>query len=236
MNSDFPVLKFPPPQYEQRRPERPRRPPLPEELIARRSEIARVLGVKVRDLSEALRKMPDDERRAMFYKLTHEAPIDLSGTGLKPIVERDDHVTLAVPRGDNLDRFERKIQQFGSASPSPRGFLPNQDVAHITEIKQGDPKDRLSDELFQQYAQLVRQAHVICEIELISLRQGSQQQREEIAQILEELQAAFANGVHGTLFEHEESGGTCRAVIRCTGKMFRHLVEDRSWQTRISWF
>ena len=236
MNDEFPVLEFVPPQYEPRRAEKPRRAPLPEELISRRTEIARVLGVKVRDLSRALRGMPDDERRAMFYKLTHEAPIDLGGTGLKPIVERDDHVTLAVPRDDNLDRFQRKIERFGSASPSPRGFLPNQDVAHITEIEPGEPKDRLSDELFEDYDQLVGRTHVICEIEIISIQQGSRQRRDEIASILESLQAAFASGVHGTLFEHEESGGSCRAVIRCTGKMFQHLVEDRRWQRRIAWF
>ena len=47
---------------------------------------------------------------------------------------------------------------------------------------------------------------------------------------------AFVGGVHGTLFEHEESGGSCRAVIRCTGEMFRQLVEDRQWQRKISWF
>jgi hypothetical protein len=83
MNDEFPVLEFLPPQYEARRAEKPRRAPLPEELISRRTEIARVLGVKVRDLSRALREMPDDERRAMFYKLTHEVPIDLAGTGVE---------------------------------------------------------------------------------------------------------------------------------------------------------
>src|SRR5205823_4596433 len=41
---------------------------------------------------------------------------------------------------------------------------------------------------------------------------------------------------YGALFEHEELRGTCRAVIRCSGKMFKHLVMDPDWQTKISWF
>lgn len=236
MNSDFPPLRFVAPQFQKRRPEKPRRAPLPDELVVRRAEVARVLGVKVQDLSVALHQMSDDERRAVFYKLTHEAPIDLTGTGLKPIVERSPHVTLAVPRSDNLDPFNAKLQEFGSATPSPSGHLPHQHLAHITDIARGDPKDRLSDELFEQYDDLIKRDALLCEIELISLRGGSRQQREEIASILEELRTAFASGVHGTLFEHEEIRASCRVVIRCTGKMFQRLVEDRNWQTKISWF
>ena len=112
MNNEFPPLRFVAPQHADRRAEGPRRVPLSDELLARRAEIARVLGVKVRDLSRALKKMPDDERRAMFYKLTHEKPIDLSGTGLKPIVQQDAHVTLAIPLDDNLEEFESKIKSF----------------------------------------------------------------------------------------------------------------------------
>ncbi|NQU23507.1 MAG: S8 family peptidase [Candidatus Nealsonbacteria bacterium] len=235
MNSEFPPLRFVAPQYVERRKEKGRRIPLPDELIARRSEIARVLGVKVQHLSQALKQMPDDERRAVFYKLTHEKPINLTGTGLKPIAEGTEGVTLAVPREDNLDKFQQKIEQFGTGELR-KGFPDNPYIAHITTIEPGEPKDRLSDELFEQYDQLIGKDFVICEIEIISFQQGPRQQRNEIASVVQALERAFANGVHGTLFEHEESGGSCRAVIRCTGKMFRQLVEDRQWQRKISWF
>ena len=127
MNSEFPPLRFVTPQHADRRPEKPRRVPLPDEVLARRAEIARVLGVKVQHLSQALKQMPDDERRAVFYKLTHEQPINLTGTGLKPIVKHTEGVTLAIPKEDNLDKFQQKIEQFGTGALR-KGFPPNQDM------------------------------------------------------------------------------------------------------------
>jgi hypothetical protein len=235
MNSGFPPLGLPQPIRADRRKEKPRRAPLPVELLSRRGEIARVLGVQVTQLSQTLRQLSDDERRAIFYKLEHDAPVSLDGTGLKPISQPTSHVTLAVPREDNLDRFVDKIKEFGTGTVK-NGHAPHESLAYLTNVQPGDPKDRLSEELFSQYAALVRQVSVICEIEILSLKVGAKQQREEIHAILAELQAAFAAGAHGTLFEHEEIRGTCRAVIRCTGKMFQKLVEDRKWWTRISWF
>jgi hypothetical protein len=47
---------------------------------------------------------------------------------------------------------------------------------------------------------------------------------------------AFANGTQGNIFEHEEIKGTVRAVVRCTGALFKKFVEEPFWQTRISWF
>ena len=46
----------------------------------------------------------------------------------------------------------------------------------------------------------------------------------------------FGGGVHGVFFEQEEIKGTCRAAIRCTGKLFKRLVEGDDWQMRITWF
>jgi hypothetical protein len=235
MNSGFPPLGLPQPIRADRRKDKPRRAPLPAELLSRRGEIARVLGVQVSQLSQTLRQLSNEERGAIFYKLEHDAPVSLSGTGLKPISQPTSHVTLAVPRKDNLDQFAGKINEFGTGTIK-KGHAPNESLAHLTSVQPGDSKDRLSEELFSQYAALVRQKSVICEIEILSLKVGPKQQRQEIHAILAELQAAFAAGAHGTLFEHEEIKGTCRAVIRCTGKMFRQLVEDRKWWTRISWF
>lgn len=77
------------------------------------------------------------------------------------------------------------------------------------------------------YQSLIKQQIVICEIEIVApLDRGRKQKRSTIAGILKDLNNAFASGIHGTLFEHEEGEGICRAVIRCTGKMFRRLVED----------
>jgi len=235
MNSGFPPLGLPQPIRARRRKEKPRPVPLPPELLSRRGEIARVLGVQVTQLSHALRRLSDEERRAIFYKLEHDAPVSLVGTGLKRIVQRTPYVTLAVPTEDNLERFVAKINEFGTG-PLKKGHAPHESLGYLTDVQPGDPKVRLSDELFSQYATLIRRKSVICEIEILSLMRGPKQQRQEIRAILSDLQRAFAAGSHGTLFEHEEIKGTCRAVIRCTGKLFQQLVEDRKWWTRISWF
>src|SRR5688572_1921343 len=100
MNEGFPPLSLSEPDRKPRRPEKPRLAPLPKELLDRRAEIAKVLGTSVSRLSRQLRQLSDDERRAVFYKLEHGAPIDLVGTGLKPIAKPTPEVTLAVPKDD----------------------------------------------------------------------------------------------------------------------------------------
>jgi len=235
MNSDFPPRQFAQPTIKPKKPGKGQPVPLAAELLARRSEIARILGTKVEAINKHLKSLSDDERRAVFYKVTHDGPISLSGTGLKPLVDRSDSVTLAVPTAENLDSFVAKVTEFETSVPK-NGMVKNQSFAKIEDLVPGDPKDRLSDELLSAYETLINQQFMICEIEIISLAQGKNQRRDEIAEILTELNNAFASGIHGTLFEHEEGDGVCRAVIRCTGSMFQRLVEEKEWQRRISWF
>ncbi|TWU62303.1 Subtilase family protein [Crateriforma conspicua] len=238
MNNEFPPKSLAEPTYQDRRREKPRRQPLAPEVLARRGEIARVLGIKVEGLNKLLNRLTNEQRKAIFFKVTHDGPINLSGTGLKPLVDRSENVTLVVPKEDTLDKFTEKIEQFASQEPSGPGYLPSQDFARIEDIEKGDPKDRLSDELLADYETIIKlnQPTFICEIELLSLATGPRQQEQELAEILTELNSAFASGVHGTLFEHEQSAGICRAVIRCSGPMFKRLVEEDRWQRRISWF
>ncbi len=235
MNDNFPPLQLGVPTYLDRRPEKPRRSPIAAEVLARRVEIARILEAKVEPLNLALRNMTEEQRKAVFYKVSHDGPITLPGTGLKPLVDRSDRVTLVVPRHNNLDALTNKIQEFATEPPR-RGFIKNQDLARVQDIQPGKPHDRLSDELVAKYSELCAQQYVICEIEIISLANGANQQRDEIAGILSELKTSLASGVHGTIFEHEENAGACRAVIRVTGAMFRRLVEESYWQRRIAWF
>lgn len=124
MNDNFPPLQLGAPTYLDRRPEKPRRSPLAPELLARRTEIARVLGTKVESLNLALRNMTEEQRKAVFYKVTHDGPIALPGTGLKPLVDRSDRVTLVVPKHDNLESLTNKIQEFAT-DPPRRGFVKN---------------------------------------------------------------------------------------------------------------
>jgi len=208
---------------------------LPPKYLGKRSELAKILGVKVEGLSTHLKSLSDEQRKVIFYKITHDGPVSLSGIGLKPLVDRSDKVTLAIPTSDSFDKFTKKIQKLETASPE-NDYVDNQDLVRIEDFVQGEPKDRLSDEFFADYDSMVKQKTIICEIEIRSLEQGKIQRRTEIATILSDLKNAFASGVHGTLFQHQEGDGICRAVIRCTGDMFRRLVEEDKWQVPISWF
>ena len=235
MNEDFPPRALPSPIYRQRRPDTPQPVPLPPALRARRAEVARVLGVKIDGLNQHLKSLTDDQRKAVFYKVTHDGPVSLSGTGLKPLVDKSPRVTLAVPKGDNLDAFADKLTELAGA-PDDQDFPRNQQLVRIEDVEPADPRDRLSDELHSSYDTLVIQSRVICEIELLSLAPGKNLRQQEIASALVELNNAFAHGIHGTLFEHDTRDGICRAVIRATGEMFRRLVEEDRWLRVISWF
>ena len=181
--------------------------------------------------------MTDDERKAVFFKLEHEGPVSLTGTGLKPVAEPSERFTLAVPTAADLSGFTTKIDRFERTAPR-NGIVPDSRlVTAIETVAVGQPTDRLSQELLDEYADLITRDQIICEIELLSLQQGNRQRREELQQFRHMLRGELDRdrGI-GTLFEHEEIKGTCRAVIRCTGGLFQRLVEDPEWQRRIYWF
>lgn len=237
MNEEYPPIQFSPPQVAERRRERPRLVPVSQEEIARRAEVVRRLKEQITPLSERLRSLSEDERRAVFFKLEHESPVPLVGTGLKKISEPSARVTLAIPTSDNLDKLSARLDSYEQSVPSEGGFLPNATLANrLQSIAEAAPTDRLSGELLEQYNDLIRQDWVICEIEMLSVARGERQRREELRAIRHELMNAFRSRTRGDIFEHEEIKGTARAVIRCTGELFRELVEGPAWQRRITWF
>ena len=148
--------------------------------------MARVLGLKVDILNKALKSLSPEQRKAVFYKVTHTGAITLTGTGLKPLVDRSEHVTLAIPKDENLDAFEAKIDSFGSGAISAQNTISHQSYFNVEDIVRGEPKDRLSDELLADYETLIKtkQPSIICEIELLSLAQGKNQKRDEIRDTL----------------------------------------------------
>ena len=237
MNEEYPPLKMPQPRTAERRSENRRVIPLAPEVLARRTEIARRLKEQIVPLSDSLRSMTDEERKAVFYKLEHEAPIVLTGTGLKPVAEPSEKYTLAVPVRDDLTGLTKKLDRFATAVPQ-RGMVANSQLATaLQSIQLGEPTDRLSQELLENYDSLVQQEQVICEIELLSLQQGPNKQRDELQAFRHLLKRELdRDGGVGALFEHEEIKGTCRAVIRCSGGLFKKLVEEKEWQRRIYWF
>lgn len=235
MRNDFPILQLAQPVTSVGRKRKASPPPLADGVIARRAEIAASLLEHIRPLSDSLAAMTDDQRRAVFYKLEHEATPPLGGTGLKPVVQSK-RLTLAVPCEHDLRRLERKVEQFASGTPG-KGHLPNdQLVTRLQAILEGDARDRLCQAFYDDYESLTAREWVTCEIELVSLAARPGQRRADLAEMRQCLAKAFRNGTAGNFFDHEEFGETCRAVIRCSGALLRQLVEAPEWRRRIWWF
>lgn len=235
MTDDYFPLSLTPPQIANRRREQPRPVELPTELLARRVEIARMLTPQVEKLSTELQQMGEEVRKSTLIKLKHKRPVRLDGTDLKKIAESTENFTLAIPREGNLNKLVKKIEDFGIGKLK-NGRVPNEELAYLEEIQRAEPKDRLSQDLFDAYETLIQSEWVVCEIEILSLLVGARKQQEELENIISDLLSVFANGINGSIFERETIKATCRAVIRCTGKIFQNLVEDKKWQTKIAWF
>ena len=236
MDRDYPPLPLLAPQVAKRRRASLRLPPLPDDVISHRREIAESLLEQIRPLSESLASMSDEERRAVFYKLQHDHRPDLTGTDLKPVVQSE-HVSLAVPKAQHLRKLEAKVRDFGDAEGARGRRLPNEQlVTRLQSISEGDPRDRLCQAFYDNYDAVVAQEWVICEIEMVSLETGPRQRREQLKRTQEDLRREFAHGTYGNFFDHEELGDTCRAVIRCSGSLLRRLVEAPEWRRRIWWF
>lgn len=232
MKAAFPPLVLRAPRIEIRKPQS--RPiPLPPEVVRRRQLIAQQLQEKVSPVSKHLRQLSPEERKAVFVKLEHDRPIPLGGTALKAVSEPGEHVTLAILREDDLSKLESKISIFG-VGELKKTQPPNQFVAALKNVELGNPTDRLSDEMLDRYKTDVKKNHVVYEIEMVALVSGSKQRRAELARIRQELKEFL--GTHGTIFEHEERGASCHAVVRTTGEQLRQLVEEPRWQIKVIGF
>jgi hypothetical protein len=155
VNDSFPPLNLVLPEIADRRPEKSRFVPPSSEIVLRRSLIATHLRSQIDPLSQKLRQLSEEERRAVFLKLEHDGPVSLAGTGLKAIAESTDKFTLALTRENNLDKLSSKVESFASG-PVKNGTFPNAELGRIQSIVQGIPTDRLSQGLFSEYKKLVK--------------------------------------------------------------------------------
>jgi hypothetical protein len=152
---------------------------------------------------------------------------------LKPLAEPTENITIAIPR-DDLSRLEGRLARFATDEVDRHGMLPDAQIARITTFAEASPLDRLGQALLDRYDELTARDLLIVEVALLSVALGSVQQRQELLALRTALERAIAP--NGTVFEHEEMKGSCRAVIRCTGAAFRQLVEGPEWQRTIVWF
>jgi hypothetical protein len=200
MNNEFPPVSLVTPEIVRRRKEKSRRPIFDPDKLAYRAEKALLLNSKLKRLSEKLLSLSEDQRKAVFYKLEHERPLNLVGTDLKPIAENSEHFTLAIPRSGDLAKLISKIDEYGNATVE-NGHVPNEGLgAYLLSVSEGEPKDRLSEELYENYEEIINTELVICEIELFTTEKGVKKARNELLQIRKDLDKEFANGINGWFY------------------------------------
>lgn len=237
MPNEFQPLHFRAPDIRDRRRMRPRRVPVDPNLFSERERYARELKIKVSTISDELRRLTPEARKAVFLKIEHDRRIDLVGTDLKLMAEQSIFVSLAIPKAIDLRKIENKIDEFTMATPNSENHLPNEGFVYFTkEIRLGIPTDRLSDQFLTIYESVVEDQFYIFEIEIISFLNGPRNVRSDLMSKLARLERELGNGVNGNVFEHEYFSNLCRVILRSSGSKLKQLVEANEWQTTISWF
>lgn len=236
MPNEFSPLQFRAPEVVDRRRMRSARVPVDPVLFAERERYARELSNKVGVISNQLRVLPPEARKAVFLKIEHDRKVDLGGTDLKLMAEQSSSISLAIPKASDLTKLENKINEFSRAAPTDN-HLPNEGLVYFTkEIRLGIPTDRLSDQFLSVYQSAIDDQLYTYELELISFENGSRKVKIDLMGKLSLLERELGNGVHGHVFEHEYFSNLCRVILRSNGRKLKQLVEESNWQTTIAWF
>jgi hypothetical protein len=232
MNPEYPPFLCPKPEFFERAPLKSFPPVV--QALEKRGEIVAKLIPQVSRLSQERKKMSLEERRAVFYKLQHTRPITTSGTGIRIVCTSPNYSLAIVDDNEkDLQKLEQKIRAFGETNKKVENYSL---VAPLQNIEIGNPKDRLSESLFEQYNSLiVSKDLIILEIEIMVPERDDSFSESSLQTVRQEI-AARIRISGGAMFEHEELHNTCRAVIRCNGETFKELVEDKKWQRKIWWF
>lgn len=237
MNPEFPPLKFAPPSIRPRRRERPRPIDLPVLSSQQRREIQHRILTQRQEIDRRLKELSAEQKRAVFLRIKHDRPLtqkDFAGTGLVFMSGPGESESLVVSKKAGLEKFDERMTKFaeGDEPGRPKG---TELAEKLRSLELGEPKDRLSSEVFAAYEQWIRKDWLIYEIEIVSLDTHPTTQKRELESIRGELSAALGH-IHGHVFEHEDSGRSCHIVLRSTGAKFRELVEDAKWWRKITYF
>ena len=237
MNPEFPPLQFAPPSIRPRRRERPRPIELPVISPQQRREIQQRIHTQRQEIDRQLKHLSPDQKRAVFLRIRHDRPLmqkDLAGTGLVFLSGPGLSESLVVSKEAGFEKFDDRMSKFaeGDEPGRPKG---TELAEKLRSLELGDPKDRLSSEVFAAYDRWVETDWLIYEIEIVSFAPKAPGQKRDLETIRGELKAAL-NHIHGHVFEHEDSGRSCRIVLRSTGAKFREFVEDAKWWRKITFF
>jgi len=236
MSNDFSPIQLKKPTIRKRKAENSRYFELAPEVVAQRAQIATRLLDQLNPLNEQLKKLSDQQRKAIFYKIETNGNIDFSGTDLKVLGEAGPGIALVMPRKADLSKLTSRLIEFRDAQPV-KNQLPHSSLAvNIKEFILGKPTDRLCEDFFEQYAELTKRDFLVYEVEILTEKTGKKQRKDDLARIRLEISNALLGDQYAQIFEHEDVNEVCRFVIRTSGSSFKKLVEDSKWQRTILYF
>lgn len=239
MNPEFPPLCFQEPEVRRRRRQRagfsPGSLPTAEQ---RRIAAQRVIQQKAR-LDHQMSRLTPEQLRAVILKLRHDRPLtlgDLAGTGLRFIGEPGDNESLVFPRDDSLAKLYQRAQDYESGSKKRLVAHPGL-ISVVSEMEIADAKDRVSEEMLSRYEELIRQGHLIYEIE-VSATKSSQDltKRREIESIISEIRNSLGHGVHGRIYDMDFQVEGAVLMVSTSGPKLQEWVENPKWWRKITRF
>ena len=239
MNPEYPPLCFPEPDVRRRRRQRagfaPGSLPTAEE---RRTTAQRVIQQKAR-LDREMSRLTPEQLRAVILKLRHDRPLtlgDLAGTGMRFIGEPGDNESLVFPKSDSLARLSRRAQDYELGSKKSLVSHPGL-LSVVSEMAVADAKDRVSEEILNQYEELIRQGHLIYEIEVSATRSSQDMtKRREIEAIVTEIRNSLGYGVHGRIYDTDFQIEGAVLMVSTTGPKLQEWVENPKWWRKITRF
>jgi hypothetical protein len=205
--------------------------------LQQRREIQLRIQAQRQEIDRQLKSLSPEQKRAVFLRIQHDRPLtknDLAGTDLVFMSGPGETETLVVSKKPGLEKFDQRMAKFaeGDEPGRPKG---TELAEKLRSLQLGEPQDRLSSEVLAAYDRWVDADFLIYEIEIVSFATHPTTQKHELQSIRTELRTALGH-IHGHIFEHEDSGRSCRIVLRSTGAKFREFVENARWWRKITFF
>lgn len=240
VNTEFPPILFQPLAPRKLRPAPPRAIPSTAIEIQARVQAATRARLIVQQITQAVRILTPEQKRAVFLKMRHDRPLtpkDLAGTGFRLYSPPGESESLIIPRNAedmNFQKMDRRMQKLQDETEQDKGLNL---ARSITSIEIADPKERLCEEFLTGYESLIDLPLFIYEVEIVSFKNRESTRVQQLSQNLTTLRNFISQS--GAMHEHDDSQrneGVIRAILSSSGAQFRQLVENPEWQHVISYF
>lgn len=238
MNPELPPLLFRAPDVKPRRQARRGFPDAKQPTAEKRRETAKLIHSERESVERAMKELSPEQRRAVILKLRHDRPLKLSdfaGTGLRPYGEPGEDESLAVPKEGTLVRLAQRAEDYAQGTKTTLtkpGLL-----TVLSGIEVADARERLSEEMLQQYEQLIVRDHVVFEVEITAPASvQSKKKLSETETIVKALRDSLGRGIHGYIYDTDYFGEGAVLMVGTTGKKLQEWVESPQWWQKITRF